>query len=131
MINITINRNRLQTFFLSNLVFVTRRRFSLLGGSRTKLDSRNTHITSQNGTYPWRHSIEISQIEIHAYLFRFLFSIPHTSVLIPPGHNFCIWVCLVSRAYGLLFFLAGCIWYFAWRGWSGQHALAEMEKRDC
>jgi hypothetical protein len=127
MINITINRNRLQTFFLSNLVFVTRRRFSLLGGSRTKLDSRKTHITSQNGTYPWRHSIEISQIEIHAYLFRFLFSIPHTSVLIPLGTTFAFGLSLSREHTVCFFFLAA---FGTLHGEGGAGSMAEMEKRD-
>ncbi|KAH8747592.1 hypothetical protein F5882DRAFT_92857 [Hyaloscypha sp. PMI_1271] len=120
MINITINRNRLQTFSfrISSLSpdddSLPLRRFS----NETRFSKHTHHITER--TYPWRHSIEISQIEIHAYLFRFLFSIPHTSVLIPLGTTFAfgLSVCLASIRSA---FLLGCIWYFAWRGWSGQH----------
>jgi hypothetical protein len=85
MINITINRNRIQTFSFRISSLSPRRRFSLFGGSRTKLDSRKTH-TSHHRTYismAPQHR-KFLKIEIHAYLFRFLFSIPPYFRLNPP-----------------------------------------------
>jgi len=115
--------------FLSNLVSVTRRRFSLFGGSRTKLDSRKTH-TSHHRTYismAPQHR-KFLKIEIHAYLFRFLFSIPPYFRLNPPWAQLLHFGLSCLASIRSAFFLAA---FGTLHGEGGAGSMAEMEKRDC
>src|SRR5450756_1544542 len=109
MINITINRNQLQPFPL---------RISSLSPdddspSSEALSKRNSILekhTSHQRTYisMGAAASKSSQVEIDAYLFRFLFSIHHTFRLNPHGHKLLHLVCL-SREHTVCFLL-GCIW---------------------
>jgi hypothetical protein len=116
------------TLFLSNLVFVTRRRFSLFGGSRTKLDSRKTHITSQNVHIHGVTASKFLKLKSMHTCFASWFSIPHTSVLIPLATTFAFGLSLSREHTVCFFFLAA---FGTLHGEGGAGSMAEMEKRDC